>query len=94
MRRFLFVLAPALMFACTNVQSGTIVKKDYTAPWTQYVQTCVSYNKSGGCMFYTFVPQEWPAEYNLKLQDDNGDTGWVSVAPQDYSKVRVGDQYP
>lgn len=87
--------------SCTDVQSGTIVKKDYTPAWTQYVQTCTYYNQYGGCMAYFFNSIYWPATYELKVRDDHQDkpidqrdTGWVDVSPSDFGTYQIGAQYP
>lgn len=94
------MVALVLVMGCTNVTSGTIVKKSYEPAWTQYVQTCVAYDTKGWCTVYTFVPVYWPEEYEFKLRDDRQDkpidqrdTGWVDVSPADYERFSLGQHY-
>jgi hypothetical protein len=83
-----FVLA-----ACGGPNHGTVEAKSYHAPYTYTILTCYGYNSKGGCNVWVPVVHYEPAHWSFKLKTSQHQ-GWHEVAPSDYDKYGIGDQYP
>ena len=86
--------AAALLAACSNVTSGTIVSKTYMRGYDTYYQHCVSYTSNGACRASIPMPQHIPDRYTLTVRNAAGETGDVEVDQRTYDLARSGQHYP
>ena len=66
---------------------GTITHMEYQSPWTS--TTCSTVGKSTVC-----TPTYHPECYYVKYSPNPDEWGDACVAPADWPRYRVGDQYP
>jgi uncharacterized protein YceK len=78
------------LVGCSSIDSGTITKKIYSAPYESTSYQCMTRNKDGICAVNMPVKQYHSASYRFDIK--NGDkTGWVYVNEHDYNSRNVGD---
>ncbi len=99
MRRLLTavaVLALALTGCGDPPESGYVLQKEYSAPYSWTTLNCASYNKNGLCTAYIPVTYNEPAHWRLLLVDDNKQDfqGWRDVDETTYHRYGIGDHYP
>lgn len=93
MKRTLVLLLLCLMalVGCSSIDSGTITKKVYTAPYETTEYTCISRDtKTQTCKAQMPRQVHHSAAYKFDLKK-NDKTGWVFVNEHDYNKYQVGD---
>lgn len=96
MRRIIAALLMVLSLAAcgSDISSGTVTNKEYTAEWTQMVMQCYSYGANGTCTVQMPTYTTWPEEYTLFLRNDEGQTGHVKVSAEAFNYYEVGSNYP
>lgn len=82
-----------LLGACSAPESGTVYQKKYSAAWSYWDSTCMSYDKNGLCTLKMpiehRVPESW--QLCLRLRDESGCRDVDQIT---YHKYEVGQEYP
>ncbi|MEE2040131.1 hypothetical protein Q8791_23210 [Nocardiopsis sp. CT-R113] len=89
------VLVVAAVAGCAP-ESGEVVGRDYTAPYTWVEQQCTTVTQPNGgsaAQVCTPVTRYEDESYSLRL-DDGESAGWREVSEHDHAVCHVGDLYP
>jgi hypothetical protein len=83
----------ALLSGCAHhLSHGKITGKEYAAPYTWYMHSCMMYRK-GYCIFYSTIPVDEPPHWTLTLKDGK-QTGTTDVDQATWDRVKIGQRYP
>ena len=90
----------AVLVGCgepNQLDSGTVVEREYDDPDTRTDVTCAGYNSNGTCSFWSTNTYTEPAQYRLRIKGYTADgderTEWHNVPPEEYDRHQVGDRW-
>lgn len=87
--------------ACSSINSGIVVDKQYEPSYTYMQPICSSYNSSGQCNVWTHIPQhvdeQWTITFEGLTEAKDGEeqknkNRTVEVSEQFYETVLLGDE--
>lgn len=89
------------MTACSSIDAGTVVEKEYEPAYTVLQPSCAGYNGSGGCIAWVQVPihadEKWTITFeNDMFSQDSADQKrekrTIEVTEEVYDVVSPGDE--
>lgn len=90
-----------MVVACSSINSGIVVDKQYEPAYTYMQPICSSYNSSGQCNVWTHIPhhvdQQWTITFEGLTEPKDGEEQknkkrTVEVSEQFYETVLLGDE--
>lgn len=88
----LILTLPVLALVGCGITSGTVTGKHYEEPYDYTTMRCSVYIKTM-CAAYVNDTHHVDEKWVISLENQEGDTGDVSVTQQDYDAISVGDVY-
>lgn len=86
-------LAAMVLVGCSNITSGVIVNKEFTASYTTHGTSCTS-TKPLICHPTSYHHDDlWQVQLSNLNEDNETVTGWVGVPERLYADLNEGDYY-
>lgn len=90
-----------MVVACSSINSGVVVDKQYDPAYTYMQPICSAYNSSGQCSVWSHIPQhveeQWTITFEGLTEPKDGEEQknkkrTIEVSEQFYETVLLGDE--
>lgn len=86
-------LIVATMSACSTIEAGEVVDKEFEPSHSWVQMMCSSYSSKGICTVWVPITHQVPDSWSLELRQGER-AGSVRVSEAQYESCGIADQYP